>query len=153
MVDFAVVALVLVQVILAGACFLAWMGIRQEQERIRRLDAEILQIRALAEGASQGIKDIEVTHYRSLQKRTDELADALSETKRNGLSLADSISGLRGQFAAFKRWNKRDETPSPDQGTESAGDENPLPLFPSQQSEPAAPGIRNHFGLKARKVA
>lgn len=142
----ALVALVVLQLIIAGACAWAYIGIKQEMRAIENLKPGISRAQLTADEAKSLALSVDTEQYQSLRKRVDTLSEGVGEVQKSNARVADQLVSMRGQLGALKRhYGKADENPSPDGGTE-------LPLqFQAPATVPAEPAPRtHHFG---RKVA
>lgn len=138
----------LVCIVLVGAAFAAWFGIRRE---IERLPNPTEAIRALEGRVSAGLADAKATADKALAEAA--VAAAIPSGLKKRIEEAEAVAATAdkkamsaiGQAAALKRWALKEEEPA----AAEAADPMPLPLWPAHE-EVAAPAGRN-FGKVMRK--
>lgn len=152
MIDFGLVALVVLLLLLVGATWRAYDGIKREMAPIASVKAEQLSIREAVAATMDRIDKIELDHYKALVRRLDAVDNVTDALNKNQMKSADAIVSLQSKLGALKRWNKKEQEEDP-QPLEQTSIQFEKPEF--QAGIPPAPAnqIKSNFGRTARKVA
>jgi predicted nuclease with TOPRIM domain len=142
MIDFGLVALVVVQVILAGLCLHAFSRINGEIKELGDVKLRITQVTTLANDAMAAVKSVEVEHYKGLVNKLDGIQDDIRTLKKDQAGLDEKFHSLTHKYAALRRWTEPAKDPAADEKTAPV----PPNLF-SPQPQTAPP--KSNFGRRA----
>lgn len=143
MVDFGLVALILLVAIMAGAVLWAFTSMKREVSSNAKLEGRIEEALNLARAAASRVDQVEVEHYNGLAKRLDGVDVKLADTVRELDSVAGRVRTVQATVAAYKRFDKKEEPPAP-----APADELDDLLKQASQVPPAEPAKKT-FGRKA----
>lgn len=104
MVDFGLVALVVVLLIMMGGCAWVFAGIKTEMTGIRKVEHRIDASYQLAEEAKAGLSALNTTQYQKLAEKLESYQDDLRTLRKLMAEVEDTLSSHKGQLAALKRW-------------------------------------------------
>lgn len=139
MIDFGLVALVVLLLLLVGATWRAYDGIKQDMRPISAIKNEQESIREAIAATMDRIDKLDTDHYKALLKRVNDAEDAAAADRRRFSKIEDNIQTLQSKLGAFKRWNKKAEEET----------ETPATTQDLFSQPPAAEPPKSSFGRKA----
>lgn len=148
----ALVALVVMLLVLAGLCLWAFSSIKSEVKRISLMEVNLEAFKVAVADVKMRIDQVEVDHYKRLEKRIEQHADALAGINTRVVKNEDNYDSLRGKFAAIKRWDKQPPPENPAAPAPPADEVDELLRRAAAQPpapDPAEPGKPSHFGRRA----
>ena len=141
--DYGVVAILLIQLVIAAMCMHAFQSLRAELKTLEILRSDTTEAKAQAAAANERSQKIETEHYHSVRRAVTDLQDdqklqkkATEATDANAKILQGQIGSLKGRLDKLV---KEEKEPLDDQIAKMT-----LPGIPAK----APPGLPAGFGKK-----
>jgi len=109
--DYGLVALMLLLVIMIGACVVMFLRVKTGIDSNRDVSTRLDLVVKVADEARAIAQSIEVAHYKGLVKRVDQLDEALAEAVKVAGKVEDRLISLSAKVGGLKRWSKAEEMP------------------------------------------
>lgn len=142
MVDFGLVALILLNLIIAGASAWLFLATKSEVRALKDLGGKNAALETLVADVKVQVNQLEMDHYKTLAKRIDTLSDGLADVRREVDRFNERALSLQGKIGQLKKAEKALENQAPDGGAE-----HPQNFF--APPSPAVPAKNPTFGRKA----
>lgn len=149
MIDFGIVTLLVLQLLIAGACAAAYLRIASAMADYRKTNGDSKSAEAIAREALAKVVDLDTGMYQAIVRRLFVIEGTQDKWNRTLTDYLDEVKTLSARISALKRWS-----------TEKArkGPEEPEPEQQDPPNEPEHIGqqeniFQSNFGKKINRKA
>lgn len=142
MVDFGILALVLIQIVIVGASVVVWLRMQSQLGVIPELKNDFKALRDVLHHRIEQASELATESAAipaALKKRMDEIAAENGTTNRELGKLDSKLTSLQNKLAAMKRWESK---PPPDEPEED--EDQPFVLHAQEEVKP----VTRSFGRR-----